>query len=84
MNQDKDPAIHPALWGYDHGIQNRKPFQVIRVQEGDHSAEEVKTKSAKEKASQSTGQAGPPWSNAELQITGVSRYDEFLRSVGQV
>ncbi|KAH6964161.1 hypothetical protein DER45DRAFT_137445 [Fusarium avenaceum] len=71
MNQAKDLAIHPALWGYDHGIQNRKPFQVIRVQEGGCSAEEVKTKSARKKADQSTGEAGPPWSNAELRITGV-------------
>lgn len=84
MNQAKDLAIHPALWGYDHGIQNRKPFQVIRVQEGGCSAKEVKTKSAKEKADQSKGETGPPWSNAELQITGVPRYDEFSKFIVQV
>lgn len=40
--------------------------------------------SAKEKADQSKGETGPPWSNAELQITGVPRYDEFSKFIVQV
>ncbi|KAF4995545.1 hypothetical protein FGRMN_5088 [Fusarium graminum] len=48
--EDKDLAIHPALWGYDHEIPDRMPFQVIRVQAGCRSTKTASTKAQKAKS----------------------------------
>ncbi|KAF5660711.1 hypothetical protein FHETE_8808 [Fusarium heterosporum] len=94
--ENNDLAIHPALWGYVHGIPDRMPFQVIRVQSGGRSAKTASKKAPKTRGTKSKGgkskaaavekpdsesndipgtPPGPPWTPAELQITGVPSKD---------